>query len=127
MAERFRSFDTICSATQDRQDAVHRLVDRGVDMMVVIGGYNSSNTTHLAEISENALPTYHIADAGCLVSRDVIRHKPLHASGEIETRGWLPEGPLVVGLTAGASTPNNEIGATVSRLFEFRGHTLPPS
>ena len=122
LAERFRSFDTICSATQDRQDAVHRLVERGLDMMIVIGGYNSSNTTHLAEISEGAVPTYHIADAGCLVSRDRIRHKPLSSPIEIETQGWLSEGPLVVGLTAGASTPNNEIGATVSRLLVFRGH-----
>jgi len=125
MAERFRSFDTICSATQDRQDAVRRLVERGVDMMVVIGGYNSSNTTHLAEITENEFPTYHVADAGCLVSREVIRHKPLHSPIEIETRDWLPQGrPLVIGLTAGASTPNNEIGATVSRLFAFRGQEL---
>jgi len=127
MAERFRSFDTICSATQDRQDAVQRLVERGLDMMVVIGGYNSSNTTHLTEISEASVPTYHIADAGCLVSRDLIRHKPLHSAVEVETRGWLPEGPLVVGLTAGASTPNNEIGATVSRLLEFRGHGAAPT
>lgn len=127
LGERFRSFDTICSATQDRQDAVHRLVDRGLDMMIVIGGYNSSNTTHLAEISEGAVPTYHIADAGCLVSRESIRHKPLHSPVEIETQGWLPEGPLVVGLTAGASTPNNEIGAAVSRLLEFRGHSAPPA
>jgi 4-hydroxy-3-methylbut-2-enyl diphosphate reductase len=122
LGERFRSFDTICSATQDRQDAVQRLVERGLDMMVVIGGYNSSNTTHLAEISTGAVPTYHIADAGCLISKSRIRHKPLHSPVEIETEGWLREGPLVVGLTAGASTPNNEIGATVSRLLEFRGH-----
>jgi len=127
LAERFRSFDTICSATQDRQDAVHRLVERGLDMMIVIGGYNSSNTTHLAEISEGAVPTYHIADAGCLVSKELIHHKPLSSPGEIETRGWLPEGPLVVGLTAGASTPNNEIGATVSRLLVFRGHGELPA
>jgi 4-hydroxy-3-methylbut-2-en-1-yl diphosphate reductase len=93
-------------------------------MMVVIGGYNSSNTTHLAEITAGAVPTYHIAESGCLISKERIRHKPLHAPGEVETEGWLREGPLVVGLTAGASTPNNEIGATVSRLLEFRGHTL---
>src|SRR5262245_55075468 len=125
LGERYRSFDTICSATQDRQDAVHRLVEHGLDMMIVIGGYNSSNTTHLAEISEGAVPTYHIADAGCLVNRELIRHKPLRSPVEVESKGWLRDGPLVVGLTAGASTPNNEIGATISRLLEFRGHAEP--
>jgi 4-hydroxy-3-methylbut-2-enyl diphosphate reductase len=126
LAQRYRSFDTICSATQDRQDAVKRLVDGGLGMMIVIGGYNSSNTTHLAELSISSVPTYHIANANCLVSRDAIRHKPLDSEGEIETRGWLPDGPLVVGLTAGASTPNNEIGSTIERLLAFRGHAPVP-
>jgi len=125
LAGRYRSFDTICSATQDRQDAVTKLVSGGVDLMIVIGGYNSSNTTHLAEMSSASVPTFHVADAGCLVSRALIRHKPLGAPGEVETRDWLPAGPLIVGLTAGASTPNNEIGLTVERLLRFRGHEPP--
>src|SRR5262249_39527350 len=102
VAARFRSFDTICSATQDRQDAVSKLVRGGLSLMIVIGGYNSSNTTHLAEISAASVPTYHIADAGCLVSRETIRHKPLGERNETLTGAWLPEGPLVIGLTAGA-------------------------
>ncbi len=126
-AARFRSFDTICSATQDRQDAVTKLVASGLDMMIVIGGYNSSNTTHLAEMSSASVPTYHIANAGCLESRERIRHKPLGMAGEVEARDWLPPGPLVIGVTAGASTPNNEIGATIERLLTFRGHPPVPA
>jgi 4-hydroxy-3-methylbut-2-enyl diphosphate reductase len=122
---RFRSFDTICSATQDRQDAVKKLVEGGVGIMIVIGGYNSSNTNHLAEMSAASVPTYHVAGAACFLSCETIRHKPLDLPDEIETRGWLPSGPLVIGLTAGASTPNNEIGATISRLLELRGHDVP--
>jgi 4-hydroxy-3-methylbut-2-enyl diphosphate reductase len=122
LSERFRSFDTICSATQDRQDAVQKLVASGVNLMIVIGGYNSSNTTHLNEISVAAVPSYHIADAGCLVDAKTIRHKPLDIPGEIESRDWLPAGPLIIGVTAGASTPNNEIGRAIERILEFRGH-----
>ena len=126
-ADRFRSFDTICSATQDRQDAVNKLVASGLDMMIVIGGYNSSNTTHLAEISSTSVPTYHVANAGCLVSRETIRHKPLHATVEVDCVGWLPAGPLVIGVTAGASTPNSEVGVTIDRLLAFRGHPPIPA
>ena len=126
-ADRFRSFDTICSATQDRQDAVKKFVASGLDMMIVIGGYNSSNTTHLAEISSTSVPTYHVANAGCLVSRETIRHKPLHATVEVDSGGWLPAGPLIIGVTAGASTPNSEVGVTIDRLLAFRGHPPVPA
>ncbi len=124
-AARFRSFDTICSATQDRQDAVRRLIDEGVDLMLVIGGYNSSNTNHLTEIGVAHVPTYHIESAGCLVDADRIRHLKPGASAETESTGWLPQGkPLVVGVTAGASTPNSEVGRVVERLFRLRGAAL---
>jgi len=121
IAERFRSFDTICSATQDRQDAVLKLLKRGVSMMLVIGGYNSSNTNHLAEISAGKVPTYHIEDATCLVDGFSIRYKPVGAKSTQVGAGWLPPGGVVIGLTAGASTPNNRIGEVVERVLQIRG------
>jgi len=121
VAEHYRAFDTICSATQDRQDAVVALLDAyPVDLMVVIGGYNSSNTLNLAKICAARVPTYHVADAACLVSPDEIRHRPAGQPAEITTRGWMPAGgPLRVGLTAGASTPDNLVGATILKLAAF--------
>jgi len=124
-ARRFRSFDTICSATQDRQDAVVALIDEGVDLMIVIGGFNSSNTTHLLEIASRSVPSYHIENASCLLSADEIRHKPFARFTPLVTRDWLPKGPARIGITAGASTPNSEIGAAIERIFLFRGEPLP--
>jgi len=121
LSEHFRSFDTICSATQDRQDAVLKLLKGGVSLMLVIGGYNSSNTNHLAEIAAGKVPTYHIEDAACLLGSESIRHKPIGRKSAEVARGWLPEGPLVVGITAGASTPNNRIGEVVERIMGIRG------
>jgi 4-hydroxy-3-methylbut-2-enyl diphosphate reductase len=120
-AEAFHSFDTICSATQERQDAVLELVSEGCDLMVVIGGFNSSNTNHLVEIASRHTAVRHIEDAANLVSRQWIRHKPLGASSAVMTEGWLPEGPLRLGVTAGASTPDSEIGESIARLLSFRG------
>ncbi|MEZ5318491.1 MAG: 4-hydroxy-3-methylbut-2-enyl diphosphate reductase [Vicinamibacterales bacterium] len=123
LADRFRAFDTICSATQERQDAVTALLDeRALDLMVVIGGYNSSNTCNLARICAERVPTYHIAEPDCLVSATDIRHRPIGQPStagvpETVTSGWLPaEGRLAVGLTAGASTPNNLVGQVIERL-----------
>ena len=122
-AEHFRSFDTICSATQERQDAVLKLMQDPPDVMLVIGGYNSSNTNHLAHLCREYTTTYHIADASCIdpVS-GTIRHKPELAADapEVETRDWLPPGHLSLGLTAGASTPNNKIGETIERVLVSR-------
>jgi 4-hydroxy-3-methylbut-2-enyl diphosphate reductase len=116
-SQRFRTFDTICSATQDRQDAILRLLDeRTLDLMIVLGGYNSSNTCNLARICAERLPTYHIAEPDCLVSIDEIRHKPVTDKHETSTPGWLPAGPIVVGLTSGASTPDNLVEAVIRRL-----------
>jgi 4-hydroxy-3-methylbut-2-en-1-yl diphosphate reductase len=128
LGTRFRAFDTICSATQERQDAVIALLDeQPLDLMVVVGGYNSSNTCNLARICAERVRTYHIADPSCLISREEVRHRPVGApsttsSPETVTRGWLPEsGPVVVGLTAGASTPNNIVGEVIRRLADFAG------
>jgi 4-hydroxy-3-methylbut-2-enyl diphosphate reductase len=118
---RYQAFDTICSATQDRQDAVVALLrEKPVDLMIVIGGYNSSNTANLARICADARPTFHIADPDCLISRDEIRYRPVGAKVETSTPGWLPlEGPVTIGLTSGASTPDNLVGAAIARLTEF--------
>jgi 4-hydroxy-3-methylbut-2-enyl diphosphate reductase len=126
VAGRFRAFDTICSATQDRQDAVRELIAGRMDVMVVIGGYNSSNTTHLAALAGRSVPTYHIEDAACIETGGAIRHKPTGSAGVIRTEGWLPPGPLTIGLTAGASTPNNKIGEVVAAIAALRGVPLDP-
>lgn len=119
--ERFRSFDTICSATQDRQDAVYKLMEEPPDVMIVIGGYNSSNTGHLAEICAEKSATYHVEDADDLLDAERIRHMPAGTKEVGESAGWLPSGPLTVGITAGASTPDREIGRVMTRLLELRG------
>jgi 4-hydroxy-3-methylbut-2-enyl diphosphate reductase len=120
---RFRAFDTICSATQDRQDAVLKMLgEGGLDLMVVIGGYNSSNTQALTRICAERLPTFHISSAD-RIERETIRHRPVGGGGHAETAtsGWLPAGPLTIGLTAGASTPNNVVGEVVERILALRG------
>jgi 4-hydroxy-3-methylbut-2-enyl diphosphate reductase len=126
LAAHFRAFDTICSATQERQDAVEALLAaEPLDLMLVIGGYNSSNTCNLARICAARVRTYHIADPACLVSPDRIRHRPIGAPSttsapEVTTDDWLPrEGRVTVGLTAGASTPNNIVGEVMETLTRF--------
>lgn len=117
----FRFFDTICGATQDRQDALEKLLANPLNLLLVIGGYNSSNTSHLAEMGEAKLPTYFIKNAAKMISGDLICHYNQHLHKEVETAGWLPPGEIVVGVTAGASCPNNLIEDTIRRLFELRG------
>ena len=120
--ENFRTFDTICSATQERQDAVVELLREPLDVMVVVGGYNSSNTMSLAALCSETVRTYHVEDADDIDPRSrTIRHRPLGAKAEIESADWLPaSGPVRIGITAGASTPNNKIGEAVGRIFATR-------
>ena len=121
----FRSFGTICSATQERQDAIEVMMDEGPpEVMIVIGGYNSSNTDHLAHLCRQFTTTYHIEDAACIdLEHDTIRHKPDVGSDTPEevVTDWLPEGSFDLGMTAGASTPNNKIGEALLRILEIRG------
>jgi 4-hydroxy-3-methylbut-2-enyl diphosphate reductase len=125
LPDHFRTFDTICSATQDRQDAVLKLIAEPLDVMVVIGGYNSSNTTHLAAICAGTVPTYHIEDAQCIEpATGAIRYLPVGKRAEERRDEWLPPGRVTIGITAGASTPNNKIGETVERIVAMRGATL---
>jgi 4-hydroxy-3-methylbut-2-en-1-yl diphosphate reductase len=123
LAGRFQAFDTICSATQDRQDAVVALLrEKPVDLMIVIGGYNSSNTANLARICAASRPAFHIADPDCLLSAQEIRHRPVGSKVEVAATHWLPlEGPVSIGLTSGASTPDNLVGAAIEKLTEFSG------
>lgn len=124
IVEHFRVFDTICGATQDRQDALQKLLREPLDLLIVIGGYNSSNTSHLAEMGEERLPTYFIKNSSKMISDKQIVHFSMKKHAEIETENWLPKGNIVVGITAGASCPNNLIEETIRRLFEFRNVSI---
>ena len=121
----FRFFDTICGATQDRQDALEKLLAEPLDLLLVIGGYNSSNTSHLAEMGEAKLPTYFIKNAAKMPSDKTIQHFDQHKHEEVETQNWLPPGKITVGITAGASCPNNLIEDVIRRLFELKGAAIP--
>src|SRR4029078_7682467 len=122
----FRAFDTICSATQERQDAVEALLDtEPVGLMLVVGGYNSSNTCTLARICATRVRTYHISDPACLLSGERIRHRPIGApstakAADVGAEEWLSQTRAVaIGLTAGASTPNNIVGQVIETLERF--------
>jgi 4-hydroxy-3-methylbut-2-enyl diphosphate reductase len=117
----FRFFDTICGATQDRQDALEKLLQEPLNLLLVIGGYNSSNTSHLAEMGEAKLPTYFIKNAAKMISDKLILHYDQDKHEELESLDWLPSGKITVGITAWASCPNNLIEDAIRRLFELRG------
>ena len=119
-AQRFRFFDTICGATQERQDALKDMLQLPMNLLLVVGGYNSSNTSHLAEMGQAKLPTYFIRDASRLETEGRITHFDLHAGQEVTSENWLPDGDIVVGVTAGASCPNHLIEETIKRLYAFR-------
>jgi 4-hydroxy-3-methylbut-2-en-1-yl diphosphate reductase len=121
--DHFQSFNTICDATQERQDAMFKLVDVQLDLMLVIGGYNSSNTTHLQEISiEHQIPSYHI-DSDARISIDNrIEHKPLGKDLEV-TENWLPAGKITIGVTSGASTPDKVVEDAIERIFASKNST----
>jgi 4-hydroxy-3-methylbut-2-enyl diphosphate reductase len=123
LESRFRAFDTICSATQERQDAVLEMLDAGgLDVMIVIGGYNSSNTQALARMCAPRVTTYYI-DSPLCVDGSTIRHRPIGAHAETSANAWLPAGEVRIGITAGASTPDSVVGETVERILALRGVT----
>lgn len=119
--EHFLSFNTICDATQERQDAMFELVEEKLDLMVVVGGYNSSNTTHLQEIAiDRSIPSYHIDSADRIGPDNRVEHKPLHQN-LVTTENWLPEGEIVVGITSGASTPDKVVAQVIEKIFALKG------
>lgn len=112
--------DTICDATQERQDAMLLLVDEPLDLMIVIGGFNSSNTGHLKEIAvTKQVAAYHIDSAQCIISANQIRHLPENGSAPITSENWFPKGKVNVGITAGASTPNQVVADVIEKLFSL--------
>jgi len=118
--EHFLSFNTICDATQERQDAMLSLVEDKLDLMVVIGGFNSSNTTHLQEIAiDKTIPSYHIDCAERILPGNRIEHKPLGGDLVI-AQNWLPSGKIVVGVTSGASTPDKVVEDAIDRIFAVK-------
>lgn len=122
--DHFMSFNTICDATQERQDAMFDLVKENLSLMVVIGGYNSSNTTHLQEIAlDYKIPSYHIDSSERILSDNQIEHKPLGKDLEI-AENWLPEGVITVGVTSGASTPDKVVEEVIEKIFRAKARTL---
>ena len=118
----FQKADTICGATQERQDALSEMLGaEKMNLLLVVGGYNSSNTSHLAEMGEAVLPTYFIKNSDKLISPAEISHYDQHKQQEVVSHDWLPAGNVVVGITAGASCPNNLLEETIHRLYQFRG------
>ncbi|MGB6296385.1 MAG: 4-hydroxy-3-methylbut-2-enyl diphosphate reductase [Rivularia sp. (in: cyanobacteria)] len=118
--QHFQSFNTICDATQERQDAMLELVEEKLDLMIVIGGFNSSNTAHLQEIAvEKELPSYHVDSVERILSVNSIEHRQLN--GDIEkSQKWLPDGKIVVGITSGASTPDKVVEDVIEKIFELK-------
>ena len=122
--DRFLSFNTICDATQERQDAMLTLVEQPLDLIVVIGGYNSSNTTHLQEIAiDRGIPSYHIDSGDRIGNGNWIEHKPLHRDLEVK-ENWLPEGQITVGITSGASTPDKVVATVIEKIFELKASAM---
>ncbi len=118
--DHFMSFNTICDATQERQDAMFDLVEEDLSLMIVIGGFNSSNTTHLQEIAvEKQIPSYHIDSVERILSRDRLEHKPLGQDISI-AENWLPEGMITVGVTSGASTPDKVVADVIEKILELK-------
>jgi 4-hydroxy-3-methylbut-2-enyl diphosphate reductase len=125
--QHFQSFNTICDATQERQDAMLQLVEEKLELMVVIGGFNSSNTTQLQQIAvERHIPSYHIDSANRIGSRNQVEHRLL--SGDLQvTENWLPDGKITVGITSGASTPDKVVADVVEKIFELKAATIVPT
>ena len=127
--------DTLCYATNENQDATYALIEGGGHLALVVGGYNSSNTSHLVELLEPKFPTFYIKDEGEILGRDRIRHLSLHTGEVIESESWLPlqNGPIEIMITAGASCPDILVDRVITKVASFFGvegkiaKSLPPT
>lgn len=119
----FQNFDTICGATQERQDALHDMLKEKMDMLLVVGGYNSSNTSQLVKIGGEHVPSFFIRNSDCFRSLTEILHYDLDSKSEKTSSSNILEQDreVVIGITAGASCPNNLIEETIIKVFELRG------
>ncbi len=121
----FRTLDTFCPATQRRQNAVREMLqDETAQAMLVVGGFRSSNTAHLAQLAAKQIPAYHIEDATCLIDVDRIRHRIPGDSQPRESVDWRPPPPCTISVTAGASTPDSVTDQTILRLISLYGALL---
>jgi 4-hydroxy-3-methylbut-2-enyl diphosphate reductase len=124
--EHFQTFNTICDATQERQDAMLELVAEKLDLMLVIGGFNSSNTTQLQQIAiERGIPSYHIDSAQRIGPGNRVEHKPLGRDLEV-MENWLPPGEIVAGVTSGASTPDKVVEDAIEKIFQLKALVIGP-
>lgn len=118
LSYRFRAQDTICSATQERQDALVELLSERLDLVIVVGGFTSSNSAHLAELAATRIPTFHIEGPEDILSARAIRHRVASSPKPMVTSDWLPTGCLSVGVTSGASTPEEVVQSVIARIID---------
>ncbi len=118
--------DTLCYATYENQSATEALIASGADLALVVGGYNSSNTSHLVELAQERVPTYYIQNAGEILSRDLIEHFSLEAQRVVQSEDWLPwkqfvatGKPIEIAITSGASCPDRVVEEVVERVLGF--------
>ena len=121
--DHFRELNTICRATQENQDSVSELAEAGrLDLMIGVGGYDSSNTRNLTRVGDGRFPSYHV-DGPDSIGPEIVHRDP--GSGAIQrARGWLPAGEVTIGFTAGASTPDTLLGETIRSVLEVAGAPL---
>jgi 4-hydroxy-3-methylbut-2-enyl diphosphate reductase len=112
--------DTLCYATNDNQSATIGLMKEDADLAIVVGGYNSSNTSHLVELLEEKFPTYFISEADKIISEHTIKHFDLHAYSEKTTDNYLPsKRPVTIAITSGASCPDSIVDDVINKLIGF--------